>query len=90
MKFYVTKYALTNGIEEVDVKVDPATTKSPKFLGINGFCSAWGEGQQWHRTMEESCARSDEMRLKKIQSLKQSIKRLEQLRFDQDQKNSIA
>jgi len=79
VKFYVTKYALTSGIEEVEAN-EPSPT-SPKFLSIGGFHSAWGEGKQWHRDLESAVKRAEEMRGDKIASLKKAIARLEKIDF---------
>ena len=83
MKAYITKYALTSGIMEVEAEqssVAPSmvTWKRP---GDWGSSAAHGEGKDWHRTKEAASAKAEKMRLDKIVSLKKSIKKLESLKF---------
>lgn len=81
MKAFITKYALTAGIQEVDVEQDAA---SPKLVSSRtGFETSyyWGEGRDWHRTRESAVARAEEMRQKKLASLSKSIAKLEKLKF---------
>lgn len=40
-----------------------------------------GEGKEWHRTRESAVAKAEEMRCKKIDSLKKQIEKLEKKRF---------
>ena len=79
MKAYITKYALTSGIKEVEAEWSESI---PSMVTWGGwFNSAHGEGRQWHRTKEAAVAQAEKMRLAKIVSLKKSIKKLESLNF---------
>jgi hypothetical protein len=67
---YITKYALTTGIQTVNMVAGPGT-----------FENYHGEGKDWHRTMEGAIARAEVMRKKKIASLHRAIKKLEAMTF---------
>ena len=81
MKAWITKYALTSGIQEV--------TGSVSTIGSGGmFCygnasyggqTAHGEGKDWHRTREGAVQRAEKMRTAKIASLRKSISKMEKL-----------
>jgi hypothetical protein len=83
MKVWITKYALTDGIQCVDgVTFD----RSPKLLEYNRAAGrlsqyAHGEGKEWHRTYESAQARAEAMRVAKIASYRKSIAKLEKLSF---------
>lgn len=79
MKVWVTKYALTEGVYEVEVR----KTQSPSYVAGKGPRDNYhGEGRQWHRTEAGALAKAEQMRLAKIKSLQKSISRLEQLEFE--------
>lgn len=79
MKVYVTKYALTKGIEEVEVE----ETHTPTMVATKGPYSQCfhGEGKDWHRQKWQAVARANQMRNKKIESLKKLIVKLEKMSF---------
>lgn len=67
MKVWITKYALTRGIIETD--------------NLNDCYS--GKGYSWiHYDKEAAIQKSEEMRQKKIASLKKQIEKLEEMRFE--------
>lgn len=78
MKVYITKYALTKGILEKESRQcgDGMIATRERF-------SAYfhGEGKDWHRTKENAIKRAEEMRMKKIESLKKQIEKLERMKF---------
>lgn len=85
MKIWVTKYALTEGIQEMD-----AEDSNPEYPGMvrvrpkgeTGYHQYFhGEGGQWHRSLDAAKVKAESMRQAKIKSLQKSIKRLEQLTF---------
>ncbi len=85
MKFYVTRYALTVGIKEVEAEEDPALTDYPNMLSVKSKNGYYGEnyhGKDWHRTREEALKNAETKRLKKIDSLKKSLKKLETMKFE--------
>jgi len=76
MKVWITKYALTSGIEVVNGELFENDT------AVNyGNCYAHGEGREWHKTEEAAIIRAEKMRSDKIASLRKSISKLEKLRF---------
>lgn len=78
---FITKYALTKGIFEIEG--EQSLEGSPSFLSDlnNHFGTYHGEGKQWHRTQEEALARAEEMRKDKIASIEKQRKKLETMTF---------
>jgi hypothetical protein len=77
VRAWVTKYALTTGIEVVDGRV-------AHKISSDMFCYGNHEtahGKDWHRTPEAALSRAEEMRANKIKSLHASIKKMEKLEF---------
>ena len=83
MKIWNTKYALTNGITEHEAEDCFHISEGwVKYQTDNGYLQyLHGEGKQWHRTQESALARAEEMRQKKIQSLRKQLAKIESLRF---------
>jgi hypothetical protein len=83
MKVFVTKYALTQGILEVEVEGEP--TVGDMVVSIpkpgNYRDCFHGEGKDWHRTLDAARERAEKMRLAKVASLKKSIAKFERLKF---------
>jgi hypothetical protein len=79
MKAWVTKYALTSGIREVEGIQDE------EILVVRKTVDSYGDecfhGSEWHTTRETALARAEKMRLKHIESLKDSIAKMEKLSF---------
>lgn len=86
MKVWITKYALTKGIFETEVTskcldIDP--TGNMICITENGFNSyCHGEGKEWNKDKESAIKRADEMKKKKISSLKKQIEKLKNMKFD--------
>lgn len=79
MKVYITKYALTKGILEKDATV---IEDFPKMIRIENV--RWPEKYfkpDWHETKEQAIKQAEEMRIKKIATLKRAIKKLETKTF---------
>lgn len=74
---WVTKYALTNGILLEKGEVCNYTSGTMFSYGTFGHA----HGNDWHRTPEAAIARAEEMRKKKIESLKKQIAKLEKMTF---------
>lgn len=80
MKVWVTKYALTDGIIEADGEP----------YGLEWFSASWDNGDkcndfeqgEWFDTKERAIQKAEEMRQKKIASLKKQIEKLEGMMFD--------
>ena len=84
MKVYVTVYALTTGIEELDVEGTQTSTRvqhgDPASISCRYF---FGEGKDWHRDRPSAVARAEQMRLAKIASLRKKIAKLEVMSFEE-------
>jgi hypothetical protein len=82
MKAWITKYALTSGIQEVDGEVDTSISATMfSWTPASGWMKH-AHGKDWHKTREAAIARAEEMRLTKIAGLKRSIAELEKLKFE--------
>lgn|SRR5262249_42428611 len=75
MKVWITKYALTQGIKEMDVEV---INNKMVAQGRHYF---HGRGREWHRTREGAQAKAEQMRRDRIDSLKKTLAKLEKLSF---------
>lgn len=79
MKVFVTKYALTLGIQEREVidvghgSVRDTATLMPQYFQI--------EGKGWHKTMESAIKEANRMRDSRIKALEKQIQKLKQLTF---------
>ena len=82
MKVWITKYALKLGIRETEGEIDE--TGSLRDMNAKSYQNNLyhGEGDEWHRTKESAIKKAEEMRQKKIASLKKQIKGLERMRFE--------
>lgn len=78
---WVTKYALTEGIEVVDAEVCHDIHSGMISYGNCGYMVQSAHGKDWHRTPEAALARAEEMRKAKIASLRKSIEKMERLTF---------
>ena len=80
---WVTKYAITSGIEKASGEVDKREPRAfikrgDKFSSMNVVF--WVN--EWHKTEAEAITRAKEMRDKKIASLKKQIAKLEAMKFE--------
>lgn len=81
MKVWITKYALTRGIIEADGEL----TSSDSVIILNRGLSLptyWFYKGDWHSNKQSAIKKAEEMRQKKIESLKKQIKKLEEMRFE--------
>lgn len=79
-KAYVTKYALTAGIQVVEV--EDCFHISPKMVSLVGTSSHCYHLPEWHRTKEDALAQAEKMRVAKIASLQKAIKKIQALDFE--------
>ncbi len=81
MIIYCTKYALTSGIEKLEV--EDCGNGAVRTINNYGSVSLYlhGEGRDWHRTRDEANAKAEGMRKKKISSLKKSLVKIEAITF---------
>lgn len=76
MKIWISQYALSEGVIETE-----GETREISMVRLNSGRYVYGEGRNWHRTREGAVARAEEMRKKKISSLRKQLERLEALCF---------
>lgn len=81
MKAYITKYALTDGIKEVEDARQFNNSGMIHVASIHSQAYFFNEGNEWHKTLESAIEKSENMRIKKIASLKKQIAKLENLKF---------
>ncbi len=77
MKVYITKYALTKGIEHIEVK----ETSYPEYVKEN---TKWGRDfhkGDWWENKDDAIKKAEGMRKKKIASLEKQIGKLKKLEF---------
>jgi hypothetical protein len=82
MRFYVTRYALTKGIQEIDGEPTPGGGAVVR-KGASRLIAAHYPAGCVHETLEAAIEDAERRRNKKIASLKKSIKKLERTRFVQ-------
>lgn len=82
MKVWITKYALTKGIFEIEaercITIDNDMISE---AGVNYNTCYHGEGRQWHLTKESAHKQALKMRDAKIKSLQKQIEKLNKLTF---------
>ena len=80
MKVWITKYALTDGI--IEAEGEPYGLEWVSASWDNGcLCNNFEQGE-WFDTRERAIQKAEEMRQKKIESLKNQIKKLEEIRLE--------
>ena len=81
MKVWITKYALTDGIIEADAESCGNSSIASVSWNNGTRCTKlyWGE---YYLSKESAIKKAEEMRQKKIESLKKQIKKLEEMRFE--------
>jgi len=63
---------MTKGIEQIDG--EEINRKCVKYrINSSYTLYLWGEGKNWHRSLESATKRAEEMRLKKISSLEKLL-----------------
>ena len=80
MKVWITKYALTDGIIEAEAETS----------GFDTITATWDnetrcynfKGEEWWAEKKNAVEKAEEMRQKKIESLKSKINKLEEMRFE--------
>lgn len=75
IRVWITKYALTDGVREVEAEV----TNIDDMI-IAGFWDYrqdfWGEGKEWHRTLEGAQQKALQMKNAKLDSLARQMDKL--------------
>ena len=82
IKVWITKYAMTSGIEEIEAIVSTTSDRLIVESNPGQFCrSFYPEGREWHRTRQKAVDCAEDMRVKKLASLRKQIARIEKLKF---------
>lgn len=81
MKVWITKYALSRGIIEADGEFTSSDSVSILNRDLP-LSTHWFYKGDWHSDKESAIKKAEEMRQKKIESLKKQIKKLEEMRFE--------
>ncbi len=76
MKVWITKYALTRGLFEIDAKVDGKYASGPDPAGNWKIFT-----REWTKTREEAVKVAEQMKTRRIASLRRSMKKLEEMKF---------
>ena len=81
MKIWITRYALTSGIEEVEAELSHNDTMATYGKG-NGAYTQYDHNNDFHKTKEAAILWAEKMRIDKIASLQKSIEKMQKLRFE--------
>lgn len=80
---WITKHALTQGIEEKKAKIDEADKNMIKIYKNDVISEFYhGEDKDWHKTKEAAIKRAKEMRDRKIKNLEKQIEKLKNMKFE--------
>lgn len=85
-KVFITKHALTQGIreEEAEISVFKYVSKEPEENArVRGKWLGYPIGKEAFYTLEEALKKAEEMRKKKIASLRKQIEKLEKMEFEE-------
>lgn len=85
MKIWISQYALSEGVIETEgetgvIGIEGETIETSMVRLVSGRY-VYGEGKNWHRTREGAVARAEEMRKRKISSLRKQLELLEAMCF---------
>lgn len=81
--FWVTKYALTTGVERVEAE-DPINTQYVTMLVVESgrsYRMFHGDGREWHRTEKRAINQAYALKEAKIASLEKQIAKLRKKEF---------
>lgn len=80
-KYYLSKYALTKGIQEVELQNNKSDSAYVWVKGQNYM--SYRLGTEIHTSLDEAVKKAEEMRQKKIESHEKSIAKLKKMTFGQ-------
>lgn len=83
-KIFITKYALTYGIKEIEAKITPFDReggKTAEYAREPGGYNSYVIGNEAFRSLGEAKMKAEEMRKRKIESLKKQIAKMEKIKF---------
>ena len=82
MKVWITKYALTHKIEEKEAERCSDINNDMIEILNSRYEYYHDEGKDWHTDKESAIKKAEEMKQKKIKSLKRQIEKLENMKFE--------
>lgn len=82
-KVYITKYALTSGIKEVETEIHKSTLNDNLNYVRDSAYSFHYIGKDAFLDKSEALNKAEDMRKKKIASLRKQIEKLEKLSFNE-------
>ena len=82
-KVFITKYALTSGIKEVETEIHKSTFKDcPNYVRDSAYSFHY-IGKDAFLNKSEALQKAENMRKKKIASLRKQIEKFEKLSFNE-------
>lgn len=82
-KVYITKYALSTGIEKVDTELYKSPIDNRYYTKV--YYNRYYIGSEAFTVESQAIEKAEEMRVKKIASLKKQIEKLEKLNFKKEE-----
>ncbi len=79
-KVFITKYALTEGIKEIETDIIRSRFEDREYVR-DGLCSYFRIGENAFTDKSEALKKAEEMKIRKIASLRKQIEKLEKLSF---------
>ena len=77
--YWISKYALSDGIEEVQTDDEPS---EHGYLSVRARFTSFKLGKDIHESLSQAITEAYNKRLRKIASLRKSIAKLEKLSFE--------
>lgn len=84
MKFFLSKYALTDGIKEEEGTAVKESTGDTVYAKLDEYYSLFPIGKHAHETREAAVEAAETMRKRKIASLQKQIAKIEELDFSKE------
>lgn len=75
---WISKYALSSGVFSTKVRI---SEKFPNMASSAENSLQTFHGSDWHRTKEAALKKAEDMRVKKIDSIKKQLARLQKMDF---------
>lgn len=84
-KVFITKYALTKGIKEIEADIIRSRFENEEYV-IDDSYSYFRIGTNAFTDKSEALKKAEEMKIRKIASLRKQIEKLEKLSFKVEEK----
>lgn len=84
-KVFITKYALTKGIKEIDADIIRSRFENEEYV-IDDSYSYFRIGTNAFTDKSEALKKAEEMKIRKIASLRKQMEKLEKLSFKVEEK----